>query len=385
MAEETNDIFKGLEGFLVNGVNQNSTQGFIGDPTMKDNTLIDVSDPTKTSDNPAEIEPKGLTIDEIESATALDSEEINKPEEDTNGVETFVDEEKVGIYKSLSQQLIDDGIVESEFSNPEEMINSFKSIIDNNINDWVDSLPEQLKELVTNYKEGVPFDELLKIKSDEIRLDAITDEVLEDSEAKQKDVYKQYLKATTKFSDARIEKELTKAEDLGELLDNAKESLAELRDIKKAELAEAKIRENENRILAENQRIETLNEVNKVIKATKEIIPGVKLTEKEQGELYKMITTPVETRGNQQYTAAMVAREKDPIAFELKLNYFIKKGFFEEGAKFDSIIKKVETKNLSALEKQIEAMSKRNFNKAGNPAPEIKNDTLAALKAQFNK
>jgi hypothetical protein len=380
--QENNDIFKGLESFLVSGANN---VGIMGDPTIKDAPVVQSTEPAIGIVKPEEVEPQGFTLEQIESnIKTVTPEEGEEGEilEENNLEEGSVNAD---LYKTLSQQLIEEGIVESEFTSPEEMMNSFKEIIDSNINDYLESLPAQLKELVDNYKEGVPFDELLKIKSDEIRLDAITEEVLEESESKQKEIYKQYLKATTRFSDSRIEKEVTKAEDLGELLDNAKESLNELKELKKTELVEVKQREAERQAKAEQERLKTLQDIDKVVKSTKEIIPGIKLTEKEQKELYKMITTPQETRGNQYYTAAMIAREKDPIGFELKLNYFIKQGFFEENAKFDTIVKKVETKNLTSLEKQIEAMSKRNFNKSGNHAPELKNDTLEALKNAFNK
>lgn len=376
--EDKNDIFKGLEDFLVKGLNE---ENLYTDPTL-DKPVNDPEPEQEPEPNPGAVSQDELEEELRKQAGEDDPEPTPAPEKGEEVVETG----KETLYKTLSQELIDSGIIEKEFTSPEEMMNSFKEIIDSNINDWVESLPEELQDLVSNYREGVPFDELLKIKSDEIRLDSISEESLEDSVDTQKSLYRQYLKATTKFSDARIDKEITKAEDLGELLDNAKEGLGELKELKKAELAEAKAREAENRVRVEKERTQMLQQIDKVVKETKEIIPGVKLTEKEQKELYKMITSPQEVRGNQAYTAAMIAREKDPIAFEMKLNYFIKQGFFDEGAKFDKIVKKVETKNLANLEKEIEAMSKRNFNKAGNHAPESKNNTLEALKSmQFKK
>ena len=109
-----------------------------------------------------------------------------------------------------------------------------------------------------------------------------------------------------------------------------------------------------------------LKKVDDVVKATKEIIPGKKITEKEQKDLYQSLTTALEYRGNQAITLAMKAREVDPISFDMKLNYFIKQGLFE--GKFDAITKKVETAMTKNLEKQLEEAIKAKQNKTGQTA-----------------
>ena len=91
-----------------------------------------------------------------------------------------------------------------------------------------------------------------------------------------------------------------------------------------------------------------------------------KITEKEQKELYQSLTSAVEYRGNQAVTLAMKTRETDPIAFDMKLNYFIKQGLFE--GKFDAVTKKVETAVTKNLEKQLEEAVRAKQNKTGQAA-----------------
>jgi hypothetical protein len=50
----------------------------------------------------------------------------------------------------------------------------------------------------------------------------------------------------------------------------------------------------------------------------------------------------------------MDLREKDPLKYEMLVNYFIEKGFFDDDAKFDVIVRKATT---SASKKLIDKMS----------------------------
>jgi hypothetical protein len=63
----------------------------------------------------------------------------------------------------------------------------------------------------------------------------------------------------------------------------------------------------------------------------------------------------------------MDIRSKDPIAFELRLNYLISKGFFEsdlKNLKLETFLKKSET---SATQKLIEKIGSESKLKSGSP------------------
>ena len=61
----------------------------------------------------------------------------------------------------------------------------------------------------------------------------------------------------------------------------------------------------------------------------------------------------------------MDLRSKDPIAFEMKLNYFISQGFFDEKPKFENLAKSAET---SASKKFIAKMNSDKSEATGTPA-----------------
>ena len=266
------------------------------------------------------------------------------------------------------------------------MFNYFKSVADNNVKEWVDSLPKEISDLITNYEEGVPFDELLQIKSDQIRLNSITDESLEDNIDLQKNLVRNFYREKG-FTESKIEKMVSKAEDLDELEDEAKEALAELKESENKRLESIQV-ETKRRAL-ENQKayVESVNKLNSTINEVKEIIPGVKIDEKTKKELFNMITKPAETRDGVSYSEIMLLREKNPLDFELKLNYYAKMGLFDENPKFDVIMKKSETKVLNKLERQLEEDLKNRINKSNSSSRSSEENTniFDALKTVYKK
>jgi hypothetical protein len=88
-------------------------------------------------------------------------------------------------------------------------------------------------------------------------------------------------------------------------------------------------------------------------------------------------------RGDSAYTKAMLVREKDPIGFEMKLNYYIKLGLFDETPKVDFLTKKVETKQANKLEKQIEELAQKQMLKTGTAGKQEKNNIIEAMKNTF--
>ena len=99
--------------------------------------------------------------------------------------------------------------------------------------------------------------------------------------------------------------------------------------------------------------------IKKTVTGTKAIIPGMELTKAEQDQLIKDMTIPVKfvTNGHGQnipVSKVMELRSQDPITFEMRLNYFIQKGFFDKDAKFENLAKEATT---NATRKLVEKMS----------------------------
>ena len=351
----TNELFSGLTSFLKdsNGMKQEVFE----EVTSKEAADIIKAEQEKKDEKPV-IE---FTLEELEKG------------EETPKVTT--EESEDNVYAIISQMLKEDGILDREFGSPKEMLDAFGDVIKNGIESYKEELPESIKQLIEGYEEGVPFEDILKIKSEQIQLDSISDETLEDNVELQKKLNREYFKATTKFSDAKIEKEIQRLADLDELFDSsleAKEALKELNKEKEAQkIEEAK----QNRLIAEENYRKQINQLNERVNKTTEIIPGIKISEKEQKELFKAITTPVETRGSELLNQVMLVREKDPIGFEMKLNYYIKLGLFNETPDISKLTQTLQTKTVSKLEKQLEETAKKNLNKASGSSRQSSEDS----------
>jgi hypothetical protein len=381
MSEEKNDLFEGLGSFLVNQ-DAVSVDSLEKETSKKPEEEEVEEDKDKPADNGA------ISLDELEkelSETNIeDEDDSSNLEEDASNPEKSKDGSN--IYRTLSELLKEEGIVEDTFEDKEALFNYFKSVADNNVKEWVDSLPKEISDLITNYEEGVPFDELLQIKSDQIRLNSITDESLEDNIDLQKNLVRNFYREKG-FTESKIEKMVSKSEDLDELEDEAKEALAELKESENKRLESIQV-ETKRRAL-ENQKayVESVNKLNSTINEVKEIIPGVKIDEKTKKELFNMITKPAETRDGVSYSEIMLLREKNPLDFELKLNYYAKMGLFDENPKFDVIMKKSETKVLNKLERQLEEDLKNRINKSNSSSrsSEENTDIFDALKTVYKK
>lgn len=381
---EKNELFEGLGSFLLNqdSVSVDSLEGANTPPAAEEETT--------TTETP---NANAVTLDELEADLAGQAEETSTEETTVESTDDTEDSEKVTteskdstIYKTLSEFLKEEGIVDEVFEDKDSLFNYFKSVAENEIKEWRSNLPQEITTIIENYEQGVPFDELLNITSNQIRLDSIDEEVLSDNLELQKNLVRNYY-LNKGFNESKIEKMISKSLELDELEEEATEALSELKELEAERLEELKERtkqEQEEQRLAYEQ---TINNLNNTIKETKEIIPGIKLDDKAKKDLFNMITKPATQKDGVNYSQVMLLREKDPIGFEVKLNYYAKLGLFDENPKFDLITKKSETKALNKLEKQLEEDLKSRINKsnANSRNSDDNSDVLDALKTVFKK
>jgi len=368
----TNELFSGLTSFLKDSNLMN--QEVFEEVISKEAATKVVAEEPKTEEKTETI---GFTLEELEEAEKVETTKIIEKEETAEEPEKTPTEgsEEDNVYSVISQMLREDGILDSEFKSSEEMLSAFGEAIKNGIESYKDELPEPVKKLIEGYEEGVPFEDILKIKSEQIRLDSLTDENLEENVELQKALNREYFKATTKFSDAKIEKEIQRLADLDELFDSSVEAKEALKELNKEKEAEKIEEARQNRILQEENYRKEINQLNERVSKTTEIIPGIKISEKEQKELFKAITTPVETRGSELLNQVMLVREKDPIGFEMKLNYYIKLGLFNETPDISKLTKVAETKTVSKLEKQLEDTARKNIAKSSGSSRQTSDDS----------
>ncbi len=223
------------------------------------------------------------------------------------------------------------------------------------VDDYKSQLPAEIKFLADNWEEGVPLNELINIKSNQLRYSKVTDEKLEESIDTQKAVYAEYLRKTTKYSEAKIEKEVTRLVDLDDIQDEAKEALVELKKFEAEAEETLKKETKKQREIRVEENAKTIKQYEKVVKETKEVIPGLRLSEKEQLDVLNKIVNPIGVNGyGEPVSYISDLRSEDPYAFDLAVTYLATLTTDKKTGKafsdWSKIVKVGETKAVKGLE-----------------------------------
>ena len=130
-----------------------------------------------------------------------------------------------------------------EFSNEEDQIDALTSAIRNEISianeGFINSFPKELLDMARAVANGVPVSQLRESKLQELEYTTISEDKLTEDTNLQKKLVRNYLKEKG-FKDAKIEREVTRYEDLGDLETEAKDALEELKTISKEKQEYAK-------------------------------------------------------------------------------------------------------------------------------------------------
>ena len=254
---------------------------------------------------------------------------------------------------------------------------SIQTNIDASIKEGLDAELAKLgdaKQIYDDIQAGVDPNALRENASLEATYGAIKVADLESSEENQEAVYSDYL-SMKGLSESKVKQLVQVAKDNDALLTESTDGLKEIQKeianeretLRKQAKADQDAREEKNK--------ETQTKIKNFVGSVKEIIPGKELTKVEHEALIKNMTVPVryadDGRGGQiPVSKVMDLRSKDPIAFEMKLNYFISQGFFDEKPNFDKLAKSAET---NASKKFLEKMKTNKSEAIGDAAIEKKN------------
>lgn len=348
--------------------------------TSKEDTDIievDATTPTttRTVDTNTNKEVKETSSNTITESVKEVSTDDNTDTQEADALKSFVSVLKEqGVLEGLDIESYDgtiDGLKQGIFNEAKAMADEYK-----------ETLPPVIKYLIDNYEEDVPLDQLINIKSNEIRYSSIDKEKLKEDTGLQKELYKEFLKKTTNFSDTKITKEVTRLEETGELSNEVDEALPELVKLEKTRekqiLAETKAAKE----ASQKQNEETLKNIKKTADSYKgkEIVPGLKLTDKDVLALNKSLTTPVGYDNNgTPISEIQKLRSEDPIGFELKLNYIAKltKGFTD----YSVFIKSAKT----AVAKEVEIAATSTSTYKGGKSNIVEEDKPKDILSSFGK
>ena len=256
---------------------------------------------TEDSKDPEEASPEEQSEAETPEFTDEDSEG-NAGTEDTSVIKAVAEWAKAkGVF-----DYEDDQFEDSEDWLETKLVEKSKAYAD----EWKESLPPIIKEVINNYEEGVPLDELIYSKSREMEYNTVDEDKLGESDALQKKLVADWL-YTQDFSDEEIDAKLKKYEDALILEDEAKTALKKLKAYEAKYQEQLKVDTQRKRQEAQENYNQMLKQIESDIMASDEIIPGITLSKEEKKKVYEAYTKQDSSRKTQ----LMKALESDPQAW----------------------------------------------------------------------
>lgn len=299
-----------------------------------------------------------------------DSEDISEPPASSTPKEpTETDEssEEVPFPLAFARYQLDQGVLTSLTEDDEkEILEIYKdkgdaaalSFVQNKElerarNEILETYDDDVKYYLDMLDSGVDRDTAKNIVKAKSYYDKLKEDELDsdDAETTRKEVLTQYYKLTTKFSDAKIKKEVENKIALGEDIEAAKEALPEIKDYFKqaAEQEKNTIKQREEEAIKQSQL--RLEELNKRIESTNEIVPNIKLSKIDKNKIKDMLTKPVKEVNGVQLNAVWAKRMEDPDKFDTMIAALINYGVFD--GKWDKIVKTTKSKAVEELERSI--------------------------------
>lgn len=319
-------------------------------------------------------------IDKTESEEKVDLIEIpDKTIEktETPGLTEVSNPSSDSVFKVLIEALGEKGVLTSQINmeevdkaiaEGEEPSNIIFELMNHELETQVEfykqQLPEKIRTLIDRYEEGVPFEELLKIKTEQQKLDNVQESTIKENVDIQKAIIKHYLTEKGE-TETRINKHIKRLEELEELEEDALEANVQLKEIYKQKEDSLKEKTVEAERKKETDRIAMLETIKTNINNTQEIIPNLPLREKDKVALMESMTRPigVDEYGNP-ISTVLKTRSINPVEFEKVLHYYHLIGLFNFDKKgqfapdFSKLTADIRTKTVDKLSKILTSEDK---------------------------
>jgi hypothetical protein len=321
---------------------------------------------------------------EVETHSSEESSETetNPEDDEQEGIDTPPSQDNnefsPSLYTAIAKVLVEGGVLQefddnTKVDSPEALIKLYDDQIQRRVEEYKEGLNPRVKWLQDNIEQGVAMEDLLTLDKTKSSVDQLQNDSLENNEDLQKQVLRQFYQETTKFSNERIEKEISRLSDIGELENEAKQTLPELKQAiadKEAQLVQQAQKQRQLQIEEQTRILDTFK---KTLNETKEIVPGLPLTVTLKDKVYKTMITPVDqdAMGNP-INKIGKARMENPLEFEFKLAYLyeLTDGF----TKWDVLGTPAKKTAIKELEN---AARKMDLQKMTNPVNIQRKDTLS--------
>jgi Sec-independent protein translocase protein TatA len=232
--------------------------------------------------------------------------------------------EKTGAFEDFNEEEFEDSpeafldyIDNYAYRNAEALATDY---IQRNLN----PLQQKFVDLV---ESGMAEDQAADLVKGYKLADNVNETSLTEDPEKAKKLYAEYLRYTTAFSEEKIQKEVSKREDLGTLVDDALEALPEFKQVL-ASAEEEYIQEVKQQEMQQKQfQARQAKELQNYLMSTEEI-GGIKLTPKMK-EKWMREYGVVSTEDGRQLNPILATREMDPNKFDALLRLYHTMGLFK--------------------------------------------------------
>ena len=341
-----------------------------------------IEDFTSGTEELTDIVPPQETV-EVDTVETESTETPTETSPKAPTTSTQNSEDNSSVYAALVQEIFEERGLSSQFnlenfSKLEKEKGGAAAVIESinsTIEEYKGSLQEQYDDYVKEYTQlrdmGASPEEAGELINSWESIERLDVSSIDGNEDLAKSVLFSHYKATTKFSDARIEKEIQKKLDYGDLFSDAEEAATELKGIAKerVELTKKELKAQADN--AEKQRKENLDKLKTTVKSTKKVW-DVELTDPMKDKIIDMMTKPVaqDSKGNALNTI-WADMAKDPVDFQMKVAVLKLTGAWENIDKLISKSNKTYNKLEEALKKESSGITKgfnRDFSKSTEEA-----------------
>lgn len=255
----------------------------------------------------------------------LPSDKSNKSSKDTDSNSSTLSPK---FFSSLVQALKEGGILEDVKDEDIKSQEDFFSVIEESIKarEFAD-LDETQKEYLEALRVGIPHDEIVEYQRNidsynSITEDALTEESDDGSDLRRTIIMNNFI--SKGIAEAKAKKLTDKIFDSGEDLDEAKEALTELVTAEKKQFEAVKQSRAQQKAAAAKAEKDAVDKLNKIVKETKELIPGLQIPQTLKNNIVKGLTQPVGyTEDNRPLDIISKYLHDNPIEGRFKLAYLL--------------------------------------------------------------
>jgi hypothetical protein len=266
---------------------------------IRDNTPDEEEDPNPVAsakpvdsdpkpDTPAKpVEKKPLNVDDKPRI------EVRDEEEDGNNQDPNAPEQAESPVKAIAEYLKAQGVVDysdEEFKDEDNFIaDTVAKSITKGVDTWKDSLPEEVKQIITNYQEGVNIPDLIEKEREILEYGNINPDSLKDSKELQKTLIHN-LYAEQGWNQEDITEKLQELEDSGILEKEANRSLTKLKAFAEQQKQDMIATARQQKQDGETRYKEQIAKLQTNLKDKKEFIAGLNTNELEKKVVFDGIT-----------------------------------------------------------------------------------------------